>query len=413
MHAGTRPGPSRPRLARALLGLAGAIAGLATLFAAPADGQEGGRYVDVVQVSGWIDPIVVDFLVDALAAPDPDTTEAVVIQLDSPGALVDDARVERVVAAIEGSDVPVAVWVGSAGAHALREATRLVEAADVAGMSPGARVEVGGRRLTPDQALAAGVVDIGEDEAPVIGQFIAALDGDEVDGRTLRTAEVEQQEDGPETTLVVRARFAKLDLGPRLLHGVGSPPIAYLLLTAGLALVVFELFTIGIGIAAVVGAVSLALAGYGLDVLPTNPWGLALLVVGTFGFAVDVQTGAPRVWTGIGVVAYVAGSLLLFDDPVSLGWLPLVGGVLGMVLMMLAGLPATVRSRFSTPTVGRESMVGERGEAVVELKPEGVVRVRGALWPARTNRATPLAEGAAVEVVGIDGARLEVAPPAN
>jgi membrane-bound serine protease (ClpP class) len=81
---------------------------------------------------------------------------------------------------------------------------------------------------------------------------------------------------------------------------------------------------------------------------------------------------------------------------------------LGVVLMMLAGLPATVRSRFSTPTIGRESMIGELGEAVAALEPEGVVRVRGALWPARTNRATPVSVGDEVRVVGIDGARLEV-----
>ena len=367
-----------------------------------------------MQFSCWIDPIVVDFLVDSLEATDPVTTEVVVVQLDSPGALVDAEGVDRVVAAIEDSEVPVAVWIGSAGAHALREAARLVEAADVAGMSRGARVEVDGRELDPDEALERGVVDVNEEEAAVIGTFIASLDGEEVGGRELRTARFEEQEEGPpQASLLVRARFAKLDLGPRLLHTVASPPVAYLLLTAGLALLVFELFTVGIGIAAVVGAASLALAGYGLDVLPTNPLGLGLLVLGTFGFAVDVQTGVPRVWTAIGLIAYVAGSLLLYDDPVSLGWLPLVGGVVGMVLMMLAGLPATVRSRFSTPTIGRESMVGERGEAVVELKPEGVVRVRGALWPARTNRATPLAPGDAVEVVGIDGARLEVAPPTS
>jgi membrane-bound serine protease (ClpP class) len=78
--------------------------------------------------------------------------------------------------------------------------------------------------------------------------------------------------------------------------------------------------------------------------------------------------------------------------------------------MMLAGLPATVRSRFSTPTIGRESMIGELGEAVGALAPEGVVRVRDALWPARVNRATPLAVGDPVRVVGIDGSRLEVTP---
>jgi len=129
-----------------------------------------------------------------------------------------------------------------------------------------------------------------------------------------------------------------------------------------------------------------------------------------FGFAVDVQTGVPRVWTAIAVVSLVAGSLLLYDDPVSLGWLPLVGGILGTILLMLAGLPATVRSRFSTPTVGRESMVGELGLVTADLRPQGVVRVREALWPARTNRATPLSVGEPVRVVGIEGALLQVAP---
>jgi membrane-bound serine protease (ClpP class) len=208
----------------------------------------------------------------------------------------------------------------------------------------------------------------------------------------------------------VQARLAKLDLGPRMLHTVASPPVTYLLLAAGLALLLFELFTGGIGIAGGVGAVCVALSAYGLVVLPTNGVGLGLILLGMFGLAVDVQTGVPRVWTGIGVVSFVVGSLLLYDDPVSLGWLPLVGGVIGVVLLMLAGLPATVRSRFSTPTIGRESMIGEVGEAVAALDPEGVVRVREALWPARTNRATPLAVGDAVRVVGIDGARLEVAP---
>jgi membrane-bound serine protease (ClpP class) len=111
----------------------------------------------------------------------------------------------------------------------------------------------------------------------------------------------------------------------------------------------------------------------------------------------------------VGVVAYALGSVLLFDG-VAIGWLPLVAGLVGVVLMMLTGLPATVRSRFSTPTIGRESMIGEMGEAVAEAAPDGVVRVREALWPARTNRATPLAVGDRVRVTGIDGLVLEVEP---
>jgi len=134
------------------------------------------------------------------------------------------------------------------------------------------------------------------------------------------------------------------------------------------------------------------------------------MVLGIFGYSIDVQTGAPRVWTGVGAVAFAIGSLLLFDDGVDVGWIPLVAGVVGVALVMLAGLPATVRSRFSTPTIGRSSMIGEMGEAVAALDPVGRVRVRDALWPARTNRATPIAPGDPVRVVGIDGLRLEVEP---
>jgi membrane-bound serine protease (ClpP class) len=95
---------------------------------------------------------------------------------------------------------------------------------------------------------------------------------------------------------------------------------------------------------------------------------------------------------------------------VSLGWLPLIAGVVTMVLMMLAGLPATIRSRFSTPTIGRSSMIGELGEAVADVQPDGVVRVRDALWPAFANRSTPIATGDVVRVIGIEGMRLEVEP---
>jgi membrane-bound serine protease (ClpP class) len=87
-----------------------------------------------------------------------------------------------------------------------------------------------------------------------------------------------------------------------------------------------------------------------------------------------------------------------------------VAVVSGTVVLMVAGMPAAVRARFSTPTIGRESMVGEMGQALAAVDPEGTVEVRGARWKARTNRATPVAAGDAVRVVGIDGLLLEVEP---
>ena len=375
---------------------------------AAAQDEDAGRFVVVAQVSGWFDPILADFVLDTVADADDGRPEVLVLQLDSPGALTD---LGEVVDAIESSSVPVAVWVGDTGARALQETGRLVEAADVAGMAPKARLEIDGRRYSPETALDAEVVDLNQEEAAVLGTFIAALDGTTVDGVVLDTADFEEQEDGPpQATLNVQTKLAKLDLWPRLMHSFASPPVAYLLLAAGLVLLVFELFTGGIGIAGGVGALALVLASYGLAVLPTNPVGVALLVVAMFGFAVDVQTGVPRFWTGVGVLTFTVGSVVLFTDGVRLGWIPLVAGVVGVLLLVLGGLPATVRSRFSTPTIGRESMVGERGEAVADVKPDGVVRVRDALWPAHANRSTPVSAGQAVRVVGIDGPRLQVEP---
>jgi membrane-bound serine protease (ClpP class) len=320
--------------------------------------------------------------------------------------------------------VPVAVWVGPSGAEATGGAARLVTEAALKGMAPGTRYgdeppgsgtevppELRVGTVNPEEALELGLVDLNEEEAATLGTFVAGLDGEEAAGRTLDTADFTEQDDGPpEAELTVRTRLSKLPLWSRILHTAASPPVAYLFLCAGLVLLVFEFFTAGVGIAGVTGALSLVLAAYGLSVLPTSPLGLGLCVLGIFGFAVDIQTGAPRAWTAIGVVAFVAGSLLLYEDGIRVGWLPLVAGVGGVVLLMLAGLPATVRSRFSTPTIGRASLVGELGTAVGDVRPDGVVSVRDALWPARTNRATPIAAGDAVRVVSIEGTALEVEP---
>ena len=416
----------RRRLSRALLLPGAVIAVLAPASTtAFAQEEEGGArpVVEVVEVSGYLDAIVVEFVGDAIASAQDEELEALVVQLDSPGAVVSPSDLDVLVDRVRAARVPVAVWVGPSGARATGGAAELALTAPLVGMAPGARLgDIGDHAgdvpaairddtVGPDEAEALGLVDLNEEEAAVLVNFIARLDGREAAGRALETADFAEVADGPpEATLTVQTRLAKLPLGPRLLHTVASPPVTYLLLAAGLVLLVFEYFTAGVGVAGGVGAAALVLAAYGLAVLPMRPLGLALCVLGIFGFGVDVQTGVPRLWSGVGAAAFATGSLLLFDDGVRLGWLPFLAGVAGVVVLMLAGLPATVRSRFSTPTVGRASMVGELGEAVAEVRPDGVVRVREALWPARTNRATPIAVGDRVRVTGIDGSRLEVEP---
>jgi membrane-bound serine protease (ClpP class) len=94
-------------------------------------------------------------------------------------------------------------------------------------------------------------------------------------------------------------------------------------------------------------------------------------------------------------------------------WWELVLVVGGTLLFFVAALPAFVRARFSTPTVGREGLVGELGTVEVAVDPDGVVLIRGSRWRARTNRATPIGAGDPARVVAVEGLVLEVEPEAG
>ena len=375
---------------------------------APAQADDPGL-VRVVKVSGLLDPIMVSFLEDEIAAAQDAGITALVLQLNSEGAVVSEERMDDLVASIEESSVLVGVWVGPSGSQALDEATRLVAAAEVSGLPQGSSVEVT-RELAGDNDLE-GRTSVGEtvgselaeelgivdSAAPIIGEFILDLPG----------VQSEVGEAGREP--VTPVRFGQLGLVDQLFHTVASPAVAYLLFVIGASLLVFELFTAGVGVAGMVGAGSLVLSAYGLAVLPTATWALVVLGLSFVAFAVDVQTGVPRFWTVVGSLGLVVGSLFLFTDgPPS--WITLIAGIGGTLLAMLGGMPAMVRTRFSTPTIGRDWMIGETGTAVASVDPDGVITLRDAPWRAHTNRATPIAEGDPVRVVAIDGLVLEVEP---
>ncbi len=384
--------------------------------------------VDVIEVSGLIDQVLVDFVDRALGAAADDGAQLLVIQLNSKGAVVSDQDMAELAFRISSARVPVGVWIGPSGARALGAAGQLAGYAAFSGMAPGSRLGDLGEPLFPESVFGPvfgdateqlrdgtigardaerlGVVDV---DAPTLGDFIVNLDGEQVGDTTLETAAVVQTDAGPRREPIAQVRFFALPLVDQLFHTVASPPVAYLLLTIGLVLIVFEFFTAGIGIAGVTGAVALVLGCYGLAALPTRPAALALLLLSMVAFAIDVQTGVPRFWTFVGTAAFVGASLTLYDG-LALSWITLLAGIGGVLLMMLAGMPAMVRTRFATPTIGREWMVGQLGDAVADVDPDGVVRISDATWPARTNRATPIKAGERVRVVAIEGTVLEVEP---
>jgi membrane-bound serine protease (ClpP class) len=415
--------PRRGRLALLLalagglvLAVAGPVAHAEAASTPTGDGTVAG-YVAVFKVSGLLDPVMVNATGHAVRDAEAGRAKAIVLQANSNGVVVPEATFADLLRQLQRSTVPVDLWIGPSGSRLTGQAAQLLGVASKVGMAPGTSVGNSGppvpgvvlnpARLKPvlynrtvgyTEANRLGVTTT---YAPTLGDFIVRLP--DVDTKQVTVGHERRLEP------ITQVQFSELSLVEQLFHTVASPAVAYLLLAVGLALLIFDLFTAGVGVAGVVGAGSFILACYGLDVLPTRPIGIALLVLSMAAFAIDVQTGVPRFWTGVGGVCFVLGSFLVFDG-VSLSWVTLVVAFVGVGLTFLMAMPAMVRTRFSTPTIGREWMVGEMGRAVSPIAPDGVVQVRDALWRAYTNRATPIDELDRVKVVGIEGLVLEVEP---
>jgi len=417
---------------------------VALAWAAPAGAgaaaKDPERHMEVVQVEGAIDPVVADLLVGSLRRAQTNGASVVILQIDSTGAL--DTDPARILDAIYGSKVPVAAWVGPGKSAARGLAAAIVASASFSAASPGARLGPGlplrldggrapsgaigprdaanlrfeklqHRSLSGRQAADQGVIDA---VAPTLGDLIVALNGKDVATAAgpvhLTTAKQVDTKGGPRQTADQPVSFLKLGTFASVEHSLTSPSVVFLLLVVGLSLMVFEFFTVGIGLAGLVGAAAVVGALFGCSHLPVNAWALALILLSTFGFAVDVQAGHQGFWTGVGFVGLLVGALRLFGGSAALDvplWLVALLFV-GQLIFMLGGMTIAVRNRFSIPTVGRDSMIGELGQARTDLKPDGVVTVRGAPWRARTNRATPVAAGGSIRVVAVDRLVLEVEP---
>lgn len=393
--------------------------------------------VDVQEVSGLLNEIQVQAIEKSLDRSAREGSQALILQVNTRGAVVSRERMAQLLRRIATAEVPVAIWVGPSGSRLYGLPAQMLAAADVTAMAPGSRIGNMGTPLSVEgvtfdfgtstdllqndslgfsDARKTGALKFaGNDEGvPVMKNMVFTLDGVKVDGKTLDTVTEALDGSGQVVREATTVRFFKLGFVPRLFHTVSSSPVTYLLLVIGLSLLIFEFFTAGIGVAGLVGAVCSVLACFGLAELPIRGLALAAILVGMVAFAVDVQVGVPRFWTGVGLALHVLGSFFLFRDvdgtSLRPSWVTLLVGIGGAVLTYIVGMPSMTRTRFGTPTIGRDWMVGAMGTAVDDIAPEGSVRLHDASWRARTNRATPIPRGSEVKVVAIDGVTLEVEP---
>jgi len=199
----------------------------------------------------------------------------------------------------------------------------------------------------------------------------------------------------------------------QLLNTINDPTIAYLLVSAGLLAIFFELASPGAIVPGVSGAAALFLGLVSLGNLNANWAGLLLMALAFVLFAIDLHAPSHGVLTMAGVVSFAAGSFMLENSSesptASISRVAVIVVTAVMAAFFIFALSAVLRTRLERITTGKEGMRGAIGVVREPIDPTGYVFVNGELWRARsTGEAIP--NGEFVRVVEVDGLTLLVAP---
>ena len=432
---------------RILLGIV--ILAAALLMVDGALAQERVGTVDTVKISGAIDPASERLFARALDRAIADQAEALIVLLDTPGGL--DSSMRAMVQGMLMSPVPIVVYVYPQGGRAASAGVFLAIAAHVAVMAPGTDigaahpVSVGGgqimgdmndkvtneavayirslaelrqrnaewaeqavrssQTMTAQEAVEANVVDFIAHDIP---DLLAQLQGYQVRTPTWTR-----------TLVVAGAPLRELEHNfvEQALKFILNPNTAYLLFLIGLYAIIAELFNPGAVLPAVVGAIAIVLALVAFGTLPINWGGVALLVVAAALIAFEAQNPGLGVLGFGGVAALVLGTLLLYQpltapfggpffvSPWVLGFMVVLTVAFLLLLLRIAAQSQNQPQQFR----GQRRIVGQEGVAVTALDPEGVVRVGGEEWSART-MDTAVAEGEQIWVYDVEGLALVVGP---
>jgi membrane-bound serine protease (ClpP class) len=420
---------------------------LILLLSSPAAAQGERNLVVVLTAEGPLTPAMYEYLARGLRIAEQRGAQAVIFELNTPGGSID--LMNKMVEVIRASRVPVVVYVAPRGAMAGSAGTVITLAGHAAAMAPetvmgaaspvssegqdlGETMEAKAKNIlkatvrslaerrgekavqmaeetiesasavSAREALEIGLVDF---VAGDVQDLLRQLDGFSVQVRdeeiALHTAQAEVQRVG--TTFI-----------EKLLGVLTNPTIVFLLLTIGVQAILIELSSPGGWVAGFIGAVCLALAAYGLGVLPVNWFGVVFLIIAFILFLLEIKAPTHGALTAAGVASLIVGALVLFNSPsvpnfqrvpipVIVGSSLASGGIF-FVIMMFA-----VRAQKSPVRMGAESMVGRTGVAQSDINPVGLVQLGGEQWTAELAEGEePIVRHERVEVTAVQGLRLLV-----
>ena len=416
------------------------------LFAPLAVAQDNpqNKLVLVADVEGPVTPVMQTFIQRAIEEADVRNAEALVIRLNTPGGSVDITK--RIIQTIIAADVPVVIYVWPPGGFAASAGTFITLAGHAAAMAPNTSigaaspVDANGQNIdetmraklenilvadiknlanrrgdkaiewaqkaiteakaaTADEAQQLGVVDF---VAKDLNDLLQQLDGFkvEVNGveRTLSTANASTD-------------FIQATVLEDLLSTIANPTIALLLISIGGLAIVYEIINPGGYMSGIIGAILLLIGLYGIGQLPVNYAGLALIVLAFALFVAELFTHSFGALTTAGVVAFIAGGLILFNTNEYAYNIPLpsiIGIPLAIAAIFGLGIRKVIQVRRTQPTTGQEGLVGAIGMVKIPLDPSGKVFVWGERWEATSEDGQPIPVGEEVEVTEVRGFRLKV-----
>jgi membrane-bound serine protease (ClpP class) len=425
-----------PSLTKSLrLAAAAAAAFSAILVGAQASPAQPSPRVLAVEFATDVNPVSADYVVGEIERAEREGWDAIVILLDTPGGLADSMR--KIYQAQLAAQVPVLVYVSPAGARAASAGVWIGQAADVLAMAAQTNigsstpVGIGGEDIPEDvrnkviNDAVASIRAIAEEhgrnadwveEAVREGSNLearAALEQNVIDLIAPDLETLLEEAHGREAptkdltlnTAGAQIEFVEMSTWKRILNTLINPNIIVLLMSVGVLGILIELYNPGAILPGTVGVISLIVGLFGLQVLPISAAGLLLMLLAIVFFAAEVFVASGGVLALAGGVAFVIGSLMLFDPAgetyeVSIWVAVAIAGT--MVAFTAIALTKVVQVRRRPAEVGVHGLVGTTGI----VRADGQVLAGGERWRARTANGRGLEPGEEVRVEAVDDVSL-------